>query len=88
MEEERRPVGLTNAKGAAMIVVDRIEGDRALVEFEGEVIEIPARALPAGCGEGSVLRFERQDDEALLAEGRARIARLSAKNDLPDDIEL
>lgn len=81
-------MGLANVKGAVMIVVDRIEGSRALVEFDGEVIELPASALPAGCGEGSILRFERQDDEAVLAEGRARIARLAAKTRLPDDVEL
>ncbi len=88
MEEHASLVGLAYAKGAEMIVVDRIEGSRAIVEFEGEVIDIPASALPAGCGEGTILRFERLDDAAVLAEGQARIARLAAKTRLPDDVEL
>lgn len=71
-----------------MIVVDRIEGTRALVEFDGEIIEVPLSALPPGCAEGTILRFAAVDDEAVLAEGRARIARMAARSRLPDDVEL
>lgn len=38
-----------------MIVVDRIEGTRAILEVDGQIVEIPATALPEGAGEGSVL---------------------------------
>lgn len=71
-----------------MIVVDRIEGNRAVVEFDGELVEIPASALPAGTAEGAVLQLAPSGDEAALqAAAAARIERLAAK-DLPDDIQL
>lgn len=38
-----------------MIVIDRIENDRAIVEIGGEVIEIPCSELPNGSKEGDVL---------------------------------
>lgn len=71
-----------------MIVVDRFENDRALVEFDGEVLELPRSCLPAQAREGSVLRLELADEAAILAEGKARLDRLSAATDLPDDVEL
>ena len=71
-----------------MIVVDRIEGTRAVLEVEGELVEVPAAALPAGSREGDVLAFVQQDAAAIRAEGQARLARLAARHALPDDIEL
>jgi hypothetical protein len=38
-----------------MIVIDRIENDRAIVEIGGEMIEIPCSELPNGSKEGDVL---------------------------------
>ncbi|MCB9777877.1 MAG: DUF3006 domain-containing protein [Alphaproteobacteria bacterium] len=71
-----------------MIVVDRIEGARAVLEFDGEIVEVPASSLPAGACEGAVLSLSLSDDAAALAEARARQERLAAKHDLPDEIEL
>jgi len=64
-----------------MIVVDRIEGEVAVLEIEGATVEIPAAALPAGAGEGSVLALtldaETQGDVTALA--RERLERLKAR---------
>ncbi len=38
-----------------MIIVDRIEGDRALLEMEGENIEVPICVLPDETKEGDIL---------------------------------
>ena len=71
-----------------MIVVDRIEGSRAVVEFDGEMIEIPASALPPGAGEGAVLVFAQGDASSVLADAEARLARLKAKSPPGDVIDL
>ena len=39
------------------IYVDRIEGDYAVVEYGGEMLEIPLTELPDGVREGTVLNF-------------------------------
>lgn len=71
-----------------MIVVDRIEGDRAVLEIGGETVEVPASALPPGTREGATLVLVASGDEAAVRQAAAdRIARLT-KTDLPDDIQL
>jgi hypothetical protein len=37
------------------VVIDRIEGDLAVVEVAGKFVEWPVAALPAGAREGSIL---------------------------------
>ncbi len=62
------------------ITVDRIEGDRAVLELAGDKIEhvdVPLSALPAGVREGQVLTFVAAD--ASLTDAEARLARLKAK---------
>ena len=71
-----------------MIVVDRIEGDRAVLEIDGEGVVIPASALPAGAGEGAVLILSLGDSAAVLAEGEARLKRLRAHGPQDDVIDL
>ena len=71
-----------------MIVVDRIEGQRAVVEFDGEMIEIPVTALPEGAGEGAILALVRREAPDVLAEAEARLARLRALGPAGDDIDL
>jgi hypothetical protein len=62
----------------ATIAVDRIEGDRAILDVGGETVEIPASLLPEGAGEGSVLTLslapavERTAAEARLERLRRR----------------
>jgi hypothetical protein len=66
------------------ITVDRIEGDRAVLEFasEGGAIEtvaIPLAALPKGTLEGAALSFHAELTDTSEAE--ARLARLRKKTD-------
>jgi len=60
-----------------MIVVDRIEGARAVLEFGGESLDVPLAALPAGVKEGDVLDLSVRAPDP--AEAEARLARLRAK---------
>lgn len=71
-----------------MIVVDRIEGQRAVLEFDGEIIDVPLSALPAGVGEGAVLVFVRAEAPQVRDEAEARLARLRATSPPGDDIDL
>ena len=71
-----------------MIVVDRVEGDRAVLEVNGEIVVFPASALPAGAVEGSVLELSRGDASDLLAAAQARIDRLAARGPVGDVIDL
>lgn len=62
------------------ISVDRIEGDRAVLDVRGEQVEIPAAALPPGAAEGSLLSLSLADDAGALAEEEARLERLKKKS--------
>lgn len=67
------------------IVIDRIEGERAVLTFGNESVEVPLAFLPPGAGEGSVLSLTI--DPASAADARAaaeaRLARLRARNPNP-----
>lgn len=71
-----------------MIVIDRIEGDRAVLEFDGELLDIPASALPPGAAEGALLKLVEEDSKDARAEARSRLDRLKARDSYPDDIKL
>lgn len=71
-----------------MIVVDRVEGDRAVLELLGELIQVPAAILPPGAGEGSVLVLSLGDERARLDVAEARLARLRAAGPQEDEIDL
>lgn len=70
------------------IVVDRIEGTRAVLVVQGETVDFPVAALPPGAGEGAVLVLSLGDGSAVRAAEEARLARLSAASTLPDQIDL
>ncbi|MSP57070.1 MAG: DUF3006 domain-containing protein [Myxococcales bacterium] len=70
------------------ITIDRIEGDRAVLELSGfpddagrrELLEVPLAALPDGASEGLVLTFQLGPaPTGDLAEAEARLARLKAR---------
>lgn len=61
-----------------MIVVDRIEGDTAVIEVGSRTIEVPLAELPAGVKEGDGLAFRIVPADTSAAE--ARLARLRAKS--------
>ena len=73
-----------------MIVIDRIESNRAVLVMDGETVEVPASVLPEGASEGSVLALARRPGEEAAARAQAaeRIARLQQRDDLPDEIDL
>lgn len=74
-----------------MIVLDRIEGGRAIFVVEGGQFEIAAGSLPPGSKEGDVFRLVH-DESATIAqksEAEARLARLRARgNQGPDNMDL
>jgi hypothetical protein len=71
-----------------MIVVDRIEGEVAVLEIDGVTVDFPRKALPRGAREGSILLISLGDPSELLEEGRARLARLRKTSPPGDDIDL
>lgn len=71
-----------------MIAIDRIVGDRAVIDINGELLEIAAAALPPESKEGDLLQLILADASAVKAEGDARRARLAARSALPDSIDL
>ena len=62
------------------ISLDRVEGDRAVLDIGGERVEIPAAALPDGAAEGCLLRLTPAGDDGVLAEEEARLERLKARS--------
>lgn len=70
-----------------MIVVDRFEGERAVLEVDGELVDVPRSALPTGAKEGDVLTWRQETPS--LEEAQARLARLRARTPaVDDDIDL
>lgn len=70
---------------ALRIVIDRIEGERAVLAIGEESVEVPLACLPTGAREGAVLAWSTDEpaaDEALAA-AEARLARLRARNPNP-----
>ena len=70
------------------MVVDRIEGDIAVLEFNGQTIDIPTSILPNGIQEGDRLRMILDSNPDELQTSEARLERLQAKDELPDHIDL
>lgn len=62
-----------------MIVVDRIEGDVAVLEIGGRTVDVPLTELPSGVKEGDRLAFTVQAPDTTAAE--ERLKRLRAKSD-------
>jgi hypothetical protein len=70
-----------------VIVVDRIEGETAVLEVDGILVEVPASSLPPGCAEGDTLELQRVASSS--AEDDARLERLRDTTDQgPGDFEL
>ena len=71
-----------------MIVIDRIENDRAIVEIGGEMVEIPRSELPNGAKEGDALVFAVTADavENLKKDNEDRLNRLRERD--PGDMEI
>ncbi len=70
---------------ALRIVIDRIEGDRAVLAVGEESVGVPLACLPTGAREGAVLTWSIDEAAAgeALAGAEARLARLRARNPNP-----
>lgn len=71
-----------------MIVIDRFEGNQAVLEVEGILVDFPRAALPDDAREGTILTFQIVDDTARRREARNRIERLRRRDPGDDDIQL
>lgn len=73
-----------------MIIVDRIESQRAVLVMDGETVEVPRSVLPDGVAEGAVLAFTSSpgDEAEARAQAADRLARLQQRDDLPEEIDL
>jgi len=59
------------------VVVDRIEGEIAVLEVEGEgIVEWPVKFLPRGIREGNILDVEFEINREAEATQRAKISKL------------
>jgi hypothetical protein len=66
-------------------IIDRIEGDLAVVIYADLSFDVPLRALPEGLSEGDALRIEASDDAAAtLAEAKKKLAALAQADDGED----
>ncbi|GDX79450.1 hypothetical protein LBMAG42_12610 [Deltaproteobacteria bacterium] len=74
-----------------MIILDRIEGERAVLLVGQERVEVPVAVLPEGCREGDVLKLvaDPAARAALLDDAEARLARLRERaSQGPESIDL
>lgn len=71
-----------------LLTVDRIEGDLAVVEVAGQMVDFPLAALPAGAAEGSTWNLTLTPVSSSDAEARARLERLAQNGPTTDSIDL
>ena len=71
-----------------MIAVDRIEGQRVILDVDGETVEMPRSALPGNIKEGDTLRIEVCENvaQSLRKENEDRLERLRERD--PGDMEI
>ena len=58
-----------------MLIIDRFEGDMAIIECEDKMIEIPAKYLPPAAREGDILKLVIDDKKTV--ERKERIQKLA-----------
>ena len=73
---------------APSIVVDRIEGEFAVLLIEDVEVNVRLTNLPEEVREGSVLALTIVDGSDALEDAQARLERLKQSSQLPDEIEL
>lgn len=74
-------------------IIDRIEGDFAIVEYEGQFFELPLCLLP-DLKEGSILQIQSKiqsiektaQKDTILEEAQARLNRLKQRSEPPPDV--
>ena len=67
------------------VVLDRIEGDRAVLEFDGRSFELPLSLLPREVEEGDVLTLTLHRDEESTRDAKASIGARRARLSRDDD---
>ena len=67
--------------------IDRIEGNIAVIEVNGELYEVPIVLLP-NPKEGDIIHLHKQDatENQALEEANARLERLKQRSEPPSDI--
>jgi len=53
-----------------MLIVDRFEGDRAVIEYEGTTFNVPRSLLPPEVKEGDVITLSISVDQTITKERR------------------
>ena len=59
-----------------MFIIDRFEGDLAVIEYQGQTFALPRRLLPPEAKEGQVLKLEFFIDHNETRKRTAKIKRL------------
>lgn len=60
----------------AILIIDRIEGNWAVIEFEGETFNIPINLLPQNAKEGDVINIIISVDSKATSERRYNMDKL------------
>ncbi|MGB9793044.1 MAG: DUF3006 domain-containing protein [Thermacetogeniaceae bacterium] len=60
-----------------MLVIDRFEGEWAVVEYKGRTFNLPRSLLPREVGEGSVIRISVTVDQEATKAREKTIERLA-----------
>ena len=63
-------------KGVIIFIIDRIEGNWAVIEFEGKTFNIPKSLLPRSAREGDVIRIAVSIDDKATLERKNRVEKL------------
>ena len=61
----------------AILIVDRFEGDWAVVEFEGGTFNIPKALFPQQVREGDVVKITIIVDEEVTKDRKKRVEKLA-----------
>ena len=71
-----------------MIAVDRIEGEIAVLDVNGVLVDVPISKLPEGLSEGAQLKLVlcTEDSSTMTQENEARLRRLQSSD--PGDMEI
>ncbi len=59
-----------------MLIVDRFEGDMAVIEYAGETLQLPRTLLPADLKPGDVIRLLVEIDREETEKRRRRMRTL------------
>lgn len=63
-------------EGESMLVIDRFEGDQAVIEHDGHTFTLPRSLLPKEAKEGDVLRIGIEIDRTATDDRQKRVKSL------------